>query len=145
MIVEILPPKTKEDWDQYFRIRWETLRKPWNQPKGSEMDDSDDTSIHRMIVVDKKIVGVGRIHLNSEHEAQIRFMGVSDAYRKLNLGSKLLAELEGIAVQKNAQKVILHSRDYAVPFYESNDYKIVKKTYLLFDEIQHYLMEKTLN
>ena len=145
MIIEILPPKTKEDWDQYFRIRWETLRKPWGQPRGSELDDTDDTSIHRMIVVDNKIVGVGRIHFNSKNEAQIRFMGVSDAYRKLNLGSKLLAELEEVAVQKKAQKIILQSRDYAIPFYESNDYLIVNKTYLLFDEIQHYLMEKILN
>ena len=145
MVIEVSQPKTKEDWDQYFLIRWETLRKPWNQPKGSELDSSDDTSIHRMIMVDEKIVGVGRIHLNSSNEAQIRFMGVSDPYRKLNLGSKLLAELEKIAIQKNAKKVILHSRDYAIPFYESNDYLIVKKTYLLFDEIQHYLMEKILN
>ena len=43
----------------------ENFTQPWNQPKGSELDDSD-TSIHRMIVVDKKIVGVGRIHFNSK-------------------------------------------------------------------------------
>ncbi len=144
MDFKISQPTTEEEWNNYLQVRWEVLRKPWNQPKGSELDDSDDSSIHRMIVVDKKIVGVGRLHLNSQHEAQIRYMGVSDSYRKLKLGSKLLTELENVATQLNAGKVILHARDYSIPFYESNGYKVIKKTYLLFDEIEHYLMEKIL-
>ena len=40
--------------------------------------------------------------------------------------------------------VILQARQDAVPFYEHHGYNVVEKTFLLFDEIQHYLMRKEL-
>jgi predicted GNAT family N-acyltransferase len=38
--------------------------------------------------------------------------------------------------------MILEARENAVPFYKSLGYEILKKSYLLFGEIQHYTMHK---
>ena len=56
----------------------------------------------------------------------------------------------GIAVQsldaaeKLYTKMILHARDYAVDFYLKLGYTLIEPSYKLFDELQHFLMEKEL-
>jgi hypothetical protein len=41
-------------------------------------------------------------------------------------------------------EMILHAREIAIPFYESLGYEIIEKSHCLFNEIQHYLMRKSL-
>jgi ribosomal protein S18 acetylase RimI-like enzyme len=38
----------------------------------------------------------------------------------------------------------LHAREIAIGFYQKLGYQMIEKSHLLFGEIQHYLMEKTL-
>ena len=56
----------------------------------------------------------------------------------------LMNGIENFAFKNNSAKIILHARENAVTFYESLGYETVKESYLLFDEIQHYLMQKEL-
>ena len=144
--MEIIEPNTSTEFKIYYNLRYEVLRKPWFQPKGSERDD-DETSLHRMII-DKpngKAVAVGRLQFNTIEEAQIRYMAVSDDYQGMGYGSEIVKVLGNIAREKGSQKIILQSRENALQFYKSNGYEIVKKTHLLFGEIQHWLMEKELS
>ena len=142
---KIITPSTEQELQVYYHTRWEVLRKPWGQPPGTERSNTDDDPIHRMIVGDnEEIYAVGRIHFNSLEQSQIRYMGVTSNKRRGGWGSVMLMDLENIAVKNNCNEVILQSRDYAIPFYEANGYVIIKKTYLLFGEIQHYLMKKSL-
>jgi ribosomal protein S18 acetylase RimI-like enzyme len=55
----------------------------------------------------------------------------------------VVEELEKIAIEKGAKKIILHARDNAVKFYERNGYKVVIESHTLFEVIPHFLMEKT--
>ena len=145
--MEIIEPNTSDEFKIYYDLRYEVLRKPWFQPKGSERDDGDETSLHRMII-DKpngKAVAVGRLQFNTIEEAQIRYMAVSDDYQGMGYGSEIVKVLGNIAREKGSQKIILQSRENALQFYKSNGYEIVKKTHLLFGEIQHWLMEKELS
>jgi len=145
--VEIIEPNTSTEFKIYYNLRYEVLRKPWFQPKGSERDDGDETSLHRMIIDEPngKAVAVGRLQFNTIEEAQIRYMAVSDDYQGMGYGSKIVKALDNIARKKGSRKIILQSRENAVKFYEKNGYKIIEKSYLLFDEIQHWLMEKELS
>ena len=145
--MEIIEPNTSTEFKIYYNLRYEVLRKPWFQPKGSERDDGDETSLHRMIIDEPngKAVAVGRLQFNSIEEAQIRYMAVSDDYQGMGYGSKIVKALDNIAREKGSRKIILQSRENAVKFYEKNGYKIIEKSYLLFDEIQHWLMEKELS
>lgn len=137
-------PKTMEEYERYRDLRWRILRAPWNQPKGSEVDEMEAKAFPIMVCeIDGFPIGVGRVHFNSEDEAQIRSMAVEEEWRGKGIGSIVLKELEKIAVDKGAKKIILHARDNAVIFYQSNGYRIVQLSHTLFGVIPHYLMEKS--
>ena len=142
MIVE---PKSKKEFQLYYNLRWEVLRKPWGKPKGSERSESDSVGFHRMIL-DKsdKPIAVGMLLHNGGKVGQIRFMAVSQEYRGMNAGSKLMFCLESLAIEHKIETIILHAREVALGFYIKKGYKNIEKSYLLFNEIQHYLMSKNL-
>ncbi len=139
----VRPPQTPEELERYRDLRWRILRAPWNQPRGSEVDELEAKAFPIMVCeVDGIPVGVGRAHFNSETEAQIRSMAVEEEWRGKGIGSIVIKELEKIAIEKGAKKIILQARDNAVKFYERNGYKVVKQSHILFGSIPHYLMEK---
>ena len=142
--MKIIEPKSPGEFEKYYALRYELLRKPWSQPKGSERDDGDETSIHRMIIDESngRAVAVGRLQFNSDEEAQIRFMAVSDNYQLKGYGNIIVKTLEDIALNKGIRNIILQARENALKFYWKNGYEIIEKSYLLFDEIQHWLMVK---
>ena len=144
-LFKVVEPKSPKEFKSYFQLRWEVLRKPWGQPKGSEQDESDSTAIHRMVLDQKGcIIGVGMLIFNSDQEAQIRFMAVSQNYQGMKVGTILIECLESIARERKRSFIFLQSRQSALEFYKKNGFNLVKKTYLLFDEIQHFLMNKAL-
>ena len=55
-----------------------------------------------------------------------------------------LNHLESYAIQNKVCKIILNARENAVDFYIKNGYKINEKSHLLFNKIQHWLMNKDL-
>jgi ribosomal protein S18 acetylase RimI-like enzyme len=139
----VRPPKTEKEIELYRDLRWRILRAPWNQPRGTELDELESKAFPIMVhEVDGIPIGVGRVHFNSEIEAQIRSMAVEENWRGKGIGSIVLKELEKIATDKGAKKIILHSRENAVKFYERNGYKVVKPSHILFGSIPHFLMEK---
>jgi len=144
--MHICEPRSREDFERYYYLRWKILRKPWNQPKGSEIDDNlEDKSIHIMVCdEDRRPVGVARLHFNTPEEAQIRYMAVDDDFQRRGIGAMLLEELERRAKKRGAKYIILNARENAVGFYRKNGYIIVEKTYILFDTIQHFKMRKDL-
>ena len=146
MKITVIEPQTPEEFKQYYNLRFEILRKPWGQPKGSERDNDDEISHHRMIIdeITGDTIAVGRLQFNTKEEAQIRYMAIAERYQGQGLGCNIVTALEDIALDKGASRIILQARSNAVQFYQSNGYEIVKKTHLLFDEIQHWLMKKEL-
>src|SRR5437868_2081162 len=75
----ITEPQTKEQFEAYFLLRYEVLRKPWNQPPGSEKDGQEGSSLHAMAVdEDHNVLGVLRLQFNTPSEAQLRYMGVKE-------------------------------------------------------------------
>lgn len=138
----IKSPQTRQEFFDYYDLRWRILRAPWNQPKGSEQDELEGQAIHVIAVEEGKIVGCGRAHFNSDGEAQIRYMAVENHWQGKGIGKLILDELEKKVIEKGAKKIILHARESVVKFYEKNGYQIVKPSHTLFGTIPHYLMEK---
>ena len=133
-------PETKKDFEQCYNLRWDVLRKPLNKPWGSEKDNFDSASNHIMICNRSKVVGVGRIKINSSDEAQIDYVAVDEKYRKKGVGRIILKELEYI-VKERVKKIILHSRENSIEFYRKNGYDILNKSYIS-SGIVHYKMIK---
>jgi N-acetylglutamate synthase-like GNAT family acetyltransferase len=138
-------PVSQEDFEKYYQLRWEVLRKPWNQPRGTEKDENEATSIHVMAIDDAgECIGVSRLQFASAEEGQVRFMAVRDDQQGKGVGKKLMHYLEEKAKEKGAKKIMLHSRENAVNFYLSIGYVMKEKSHLLWGEIQHFRMEKFL-
>ena len=73
--MKIRSPGSQNDYEAYYELRWRILRKPWNQPKGSERDDLEEQSYHVMATNEHEhVIGCGRLHFISENHAQIRYM-----------------------------------------------------------------------
>lgn len=145
MNYKIIEPSTDEQWKQYYTIRYEVLRKPWNQPVSSTKDETEDQSNHFLVADENEnYVAAGRLQFNSTVEAQIRSMAVTKENQGKKIGSLLLNFLEEKAREKRIEKIILDARENAIEFYKANGYEIYEKSYLLFDTIQHFKMSKLL-
>lgn len=140
-------PENEHEWNEYYELRYQVLRKPWNQPLGSEQADDDKDAMHAAVFFRNKIIAAGRIHANSNTELQVRFMAVHSNFCGQGVGSLVLKYLEDKAKAKftSSLKIVLQARENAVNFYKNQGYQVVKPTFILFDTIQHFLMEKSLN
>jgi ribosomal protein S18 acetylase RimI-like enzyme len=142
---QVATPTTAQDFEKYFQLRWEVLRKPWNQQKGTEQDDLEHSCFHKMILFSSdRVVACGRLQLNNEVEAQIRYMAVDSDFQGKGLGSNVLEQLEAIAKENGIKYIVLQARENALSFYKNNGYYEIEKSFLLYGIIQHYLMRKEL-
>ena len=91
-----------------------------------------------------QVIGVARLQFNLDDEAQIRYMAVEKAYQRHGVGRELINTMETYAVESGRRNIVLDAREPAVGFYQKLGYSVEEKSYLLFDEIQHYRMMKTL-
>ena len=140
----IKEPTSNQEIDEYYRLRWILLRRPLGGKKGTETDEFENRSIHRMIKYGSRCVGVGRAHLVDSETAQIRYMAILSKFHGRGLGSKLISELENVLVCMKTKKIFLNSRELAVKFYKKKGYHIIKKVESPFGNINHYRMEKDL-
>ena len=144
MIVnQITSPSNNSEFEKYYYFRWEYLRKDLNQKLGSERDDTENISIHRMIKDNNgDIIGIGRLHKISLDKYQVRYFAIHKDYRRVGLGSYLMKDLEGIVIKNKSNHITLNARENAINFYKKLGYKVFKKTFILYKKIQHYEMRK---
>ena len=140
--MEYRSPQTEEEFEGYYRLRWEVLRKPWGHARGTERGDDEASSFHLIAIEGDEILGVGRLHEREEGVMQIRYMAVAPEGQGRGVGSGMMAALEMEARRQGARRILLDSRESAVSFYEKNGYGIVAESYLLWGEIQHFVMTK---
>jgi N-acetylglutamate synthase-like GNAT family acetyltransferase len=111
-------PQTEEELDLYYQFRWEMLRKPLHQPKGSERDAWDALAHHQMVMDEEgNLVAVGRLYINADFEASIRFMAVHPDVQDKGLGTLMAMTLESVARQEGVKRVTCSAREDAVEFF----------------------------
>ena len=143
----ICVPRTKEELNEYFFLRWKILREPLNKEIGSEKDGMEGEAYHVCAKnISSEIVAVGRLHIVKENlenkEAQIRYMAVDDSFQGIGLGTMILRELEGLGKKNSISAIILNAREESLDFYRKNGYLVKGKSHLLYGRIQHWLMHK---
>jgi len=139
----LVAPVDAAEFERYFDLRWRVLRAPWQQPQGSERDDREDESIHLMVrAEDGEALAVGRLHLNSPTEAQVRFMAVDPRAQGRGLGSMVLRALEERAQKAGARHLVLNARESAQRFYEQHGYRVEGPAERLFGGVDHWRMRK---
>lgn len=134
-------PKNKKEFQSYYQFRWQVLCKEWEEEPGSEQDDLEEQSFHRMIVDENEaVLAIGRLHQTDQHNGQIRYMAVAPEQQGQGSGKQILNELENIASRLGLKQLSLNARENAVSFYQQLGY-----SHLLFDQIKHFSMSKTIN
>ena len=139
---KIVSPSSVIEFKNYYYFRWFYLRKPLNQKQGTEKDNLESKSIHKMIIYENKIIAVGRVHEILKFKYQIRYFAVDKKFRRKNIGSLLMESLEQEIRNRGGRFIVLNSRENAIDFYKALNYSIIKKTNLLYGKIQHYEMLK---
>jgi len=143
--MKIITPLTDEEWDMYYVLRYEILRKPWDQPFDTTFDEWETNSVHALMLNDDgKPVATGRLQINSEDEGQVRSMAVINSGQGKGLGTQMLRWLEAEAGHRRMSHIVLDARDDAVNFYKRNGYLVESDSYILFNTIVHYRMKKVI-
>jgi predicted GNAT family N-acyltransferase len=135
---------TETDFKNILQLRYDVLRKPWNQPIETATDNLEHTSINAFIEDENgNAIACGRLQENENHIGQIRFMAVSPNHQGKGLGKLILEFLEEKSKEKKVSEIQLQARENAVNFYKSCGYTVKETSFLLWGQIQHYLMTKT--
>ena len=144
MRIEVRQPRTQEELDAYYDLRWRVLREQWTKSRDSGRDEHEANAFHLTAWDGPRLVGAGRLHFNTPEEAQVRCMAVEEAYRSGGVGSLVLQALEQHAREQGARMVMLNAREGAVAFYRKQGYRLMDQTKTLFDLIPHWRMQKDL-
>jgi predicted GNAT family N-acyltransferase len=143
-MIEVKKPASQKDWEAYYDLRYRILREPLGKERGSERNDGDETGIHFALAENNVLIAVARLDRLNESVCQARFVAVESHLQGKGYGRKIMTALENEAQDLGYQKLILHARDYALPFYERLGYILVGPSYKLFDVLQHFEMFKIL-
>ena len=134
---------TNSQLNSILQLRYEVLRAPWNQPIETATDDLEKSSINAFIEDESgQIIACGRLQENENKVGQIRFMAVHRTYQGKGLGKLIVDFLENRAQELDLKIIELQARENAVEFYKRCGYAIKQKSFLLWNQLQHYLMEK---
>jgi len=143
--MKLAEPASPAEFEKYYELRWKILCAPWGQPRGTEKDPQDSSSIHVMALDDGgTLLAVGRLHFNNVHEAQVRFMAVDAPYQRRGAGKYILLALEQKAAEHGALQVVLNARETALGFYRKQGYSPAGPAHMLFNSIPHVAMIKKL-
>ena len=143
--MRIIEPSSADEYRRYYELRWKILRAPWNQPRGSEQDDMENSSHHLMVVENNHdVIAVGRLHFNSIREAQFRYMAVDTTQQRRGAGTLLLQAMEYKASELGAACIVLDAREHALRFYHKHGYQAEGPGHTLFNSIPHVKMRKSI-
>jgi GNAT superfamily N-acetyltransferase len=137
-------PKTGEEFRLYYDLRWRILREPWTQVRESARDEHENEAFHLTAWEQDKLVGVGRLHLNSAEEAQVRYMAVEESHARCGIGGMIMDALEREARRRGVRQIVLNARENAIPFYLKHHYVLNNKTVTEFEAVVHWRMVKDL-
>lgn len=141
---QLRSPATPEEWQQYYQLRWQILRAPWQQPPGTERDELEAQAYHLMLLTTEgEIAAVGRLHRLEQGGAQVRYMAVATEYQGKGAGARILAALELQAVKWGCGYIRLNARDTALSFYQRNGYQQIGAAPALYG-IAHQVMQKAI-
>ncbi|WDE04714.1 YiiD C-terminal domain-containing protein [Thalassomonas viridans] len=140
-----IAPQSPKQLQAYYLLRWQMLRKPWQQEQGSEKDEFEQQAIHRMCLDENdQVVAVGRLHKTGQFSAEIRFMAVAGGQQGKGLGKQIIASLEAEARKLGVTEISLNARENALAFYSRLGYQNLGFSHVLFGTIRHDKMVKSL-
>jgi GNAT superfamily N-acetyltransferase len=152
--IELGEPETEDEWSEYYRLRYERLRKPLGQPPGSERDDpAEPSSIHVMAKVDGRVVGaccwVVGVHAGSDPGARrmfvrLRQIAVHPDFEGRGVGGAITQHVEERSRALGAIEVVANARAEKVGFFRRQGWIEQGDGVTMFGTVEHVSMVKRL-
>jgi GNAT superfamily N-acetyltransferase len=145
-------PEGEEQWEIYYRLRYERLRKPLGLPLSSVTEDPlEPSSIHRLIKVGEQIVAatcwiVGMRREGTRHTPYVRWrqLGVDPAFEGRGVGRVCMREVERYARSIGAAELVGNPRIEHVPWFRRSGWVEVGEGVKLYDQVESLSMVKPL-
>ncbi|MBO0448844.1 GNAT family N-acetyltransferase [Enterococcus sp. MJM12] len=111
-------------------IRMEVFVLERNIPLAEEFDNLDTPERVYAVVYDENLpVATGRIVIEDEKTIRPTRIATLKAYRKQNLGAKIMKAIEAYGVKNGYIHSLVHAEQTAVGFYQKLGYKICSDIY----------------
>ena len=153
--IELAEPRTEEEWAEYYRLRYERLRKPLGQPPGSERDDPAETSsIHIIAKVDGRVRGAGcwAVGLRSGNDpgtrrmfVRFRQMAVDSDFEGRGIGSAITRDVEERSRALGAVEIVGNVRAEKVGYMRRHGWIEQGEGVTLFGTVESVAMVKRLS
>lgn len=138
---------TPEELEDAFFVRREVFVKEQGIPLPLEQDEYDDESQHIVAYHDGHPIAAGRVRLIDSTVAKVDRICVLPAFRRQQVGVRMMQKLEDYVVQLpksiQIQTIKIYAQTHAVPFYEKMNYHVTSPEFI-DGGIPYRAMEKSL-
>ena len=132
-----------KEYKQVIQLRYSVMREPLGLEFTDEELKLEAENIHIAAFEDDEILGCCMLSKVNNETLQLRQMAVKDNLQRKGIGGSILAFAENVSRDKGFKKIMMHSRDTAVGFYEKFGDKVKGEPFIEV-KIPHRVMEKTL-
>jgi predicted GNAT family N-acyltransferase len=133
------------EYEESVALRYEVLRKPLGLEFSVEQLAAEWSDTHLAgFDENAKIVAILILTPAGDHQIKMRQVAIDPTLQSKGLGAQLVKASEVLAQKNHFQRMVLHARETAVPFYLKLGYEVVGGQ---FEEvgIPHFKMEKKLS
>jgi len=145
-MLNIVSPRSHDEFKAYYALRFKVLREPWGLQKGTEKDDFEPISSHFMAIDDQtgQIVGVIKLMEKEPGVGWFSHMAVLDNYRNKGVGKELIAFIENEAKKQGFKLLGCMARLNTTEYFGKVGYQINGLPSHYIGTTQVVWMEKTL-
>lgn len=132
------------EYDRAVDLRDRVLRQPLKLEFTEEQIAEEFDQFHFACFNNNlKLLACLTFQVKDDNILKMRQVAVDPELQNKSIGTKLVAFSENWAKANNFNKIMLHARDIAIPFYLKLNYKKIGKAFTEVG-IKHYAMEKSL-
>lgn len=131
-----------QEWTNAVRLREKILREPLESRFTDKELEEEKDHIQIAGFLDNELIATAVLVPEGE-KMKMQRVAVLENLRSNNIGSKMMAFCEKLAVDRNFKIMYCHARDSAVNFYSKNHYE-KEGDYFDEDGIPHLKMRKKL-
>ena len=122
-------------------LREKVLREPLGMKFDKEFLSQDTDNIHIAAIEQGNVLGTLLLKALDNKTVKMRQVAVDPALQRSGVGTTMVIFSEQIARSRGFERIVLHARKYAIPFYKRLDYEVVGDEFLEIG-IPHYKMQK---